>query len=154
MSRNFYLGVGAAAALVLSMACTTKDDTGEGGGGSTSTSGTGGTTSGTGGGGGTTSGTGGGGGGDCATCLEMLTDPMVEYDDMCTASAPLWDDLSLCICGDGTTSGNCETDCAEECGGGTGGGGGAGGAGGAGMGCEACTSTQCATELNACSSDM
>ncbi|MBW2455888.1 MAG: hypothetical protein JRI68_15335 [Deltaproteobacteria bacterium] len=155
MSRNFYLGVGSAAALLLSMACTTTDDTGDGGGGSTSTStGTGGTTSGTGGGGGTTSGTGGGGG--CASCFGMMDDEDVTYEDMCTESAALWDALELCVCGDGSgTSGACETECAEECGLGTGGGGGAGtgGAGGAPMTCASCQSNQCSTDWNACTAD-
>ena len=129
----------------------TGDNTGGGGG----TGNEGGSTGATGGGGtgnegGSTGGGGTGGGGDCdlgtdgcVGCAEYITFEDCTTDDLCAGSQEILDAINICSCGDETTAGACETECADACSGGA-----------ATPDCQTCAATNCADEVTACTGDV
>ena len=162
--RNFYLVLGAAAALVIgsAAACSTESETGEGGAGGTATgTGTGtGTNTGTATGTGTNTGT-ATGSTACALCSEYATDPTINSEDLCgyqgtdpdtgalmcdaASSCELLADIQACTCTGDSTAGTgcldlCETNgCAGDA---------------PSTECEDCVYTACVAEVTACVGDL
>ncbi len=128
------------------VACSTETSGGGGAGGGTGGGGT--TTSssttsngGTGGQGGGTGGA--GGGGTCATCLDYLSDPAVNAEDLCTdngppSSADILAALEACTCVDA-----CATDCGDNACQGL----------DATTACQDCVIANCSNEYGDCSND-
>jgi hypothetical protein len=94
------------ASLALMVGCGDDD----GGSGGSSSGGSGGSAGGSGGSGGSTGGSAGGmggtGGAACQSCSEFTNDANPDSDNLCPASATLWEDLLTCIC---------ENVCTDEC---------------------------------------
>jgi hypothetical protein len=112
---------------------------GSGTGTSTSTSGSS-SSGGVGGGGGT------GGGAACQTCLEVITPPDGDLNNICATSSDIFNMLNDCVCGTGGMGGMCDmfcTDASMMC----------FAWGDLPTDCNMCRANMCMNEFNACAND-